>query len=118
MGILTMMEDPETGLEKLVYIPEDEDGLPDLENMVTLGKTIEKSLDKIDVKIAEIIDKAVKEKILKEYRHVNRQAELKNTVLAEIKQVIAKNGAFSEISKKFNLAFKSIKDMFERINDM
>ena len=77
MGILTMMEDPETGLEKLVYIPEDEDGLPDLENMVTLGKTIEKSLDKIDVKIAEIIDKAVKEKILKEYRHVNRQAELK-----------------------------------------
>lgn len=118
MGILTMMEDPETGLEKLVYIPEDEDGLPDLENMVTLGKTIEKSLDKIDVKIAEIIDKAVKEKILKEYRHVNRQAELKNTVLAEIKQVIAKNGAFSEISKKSNLAFKSIKDMFERINDM
>lgn len=118
MNILTMVEDPETGLEKLAYIPEDEDGLLDLSNMIVLGRSIEKSMDKIDSRMAKILEVAVRTKLIKEYRHIDKQTEVKASVLTEIKSIISKNGALSEISKKFNQAFKCIKETFERINDM
>lgn len=117
MNILTKQEDPETGLEKFVYIPMDEDGLPDLDNMIVLGKTLEKSLDKIDNKVAETLIAAVNKTIMSDYRHVARQKELLATILDDVKQAIAKNGALSEFSKKLNSAYKEIKSKFELLND-
>lgn len=117
MNILTRQEDPETGIEKFVYIPKDEDDLPDYDKMITLGRSLEKSLEKIDQKVADILDKAVNDTLIKDYRHVARQKEMLDAILSDVKQVIEKNGPLSDISKKFNKAYKEIKNKIELLND-
>lgn len=119
MGILKAKESKETGLPTLCYTPIDEDGLPDFENEVRLGRTVEKSVSKITPETAQLLGKIVKEKLLKEYRHVDRQAELRKAVAAEVTAIMEAhdNNSEDETVQIFSKAFKQVKNTINSLNE-
>lgn len=119
MGILKAKESKETGLSTLCYTPVDEFGLPDFENEVRLGRNIEKSVAKITPEIAILLDKAVYEKLKNDYRHVDRQAELRKAVAADVTSIMESHDNNSEdaVVMMFSKAFKQVNTTINSLND-
>ena len=119
MGILKAKDSKETGLSMLCYTPVDEDGLPDIENEVRLGRNLEKSVAKITPDIAQLLGKAVKELLMRDYRHVDRQAELRKSIAADVAAIMEAHDNNSEdaIVQTFSKAFKQVKNMINALNE-
>lgn len=119
MGILKIQEDSETGRKLLHFIPEDEDGLPDFDNAIVLGSSLEKSLSKLTDKAIIILEKAVNNKICSDYKHVDKLADLRKLIATEVKSVMdAHNNSVGDpIVAKFNKAFKVVKEKIEELNE-
>lgn len=119
MGILQPMEDPETGIEKLALIPLDEDGLPDIENAVQLGRDLEKSAEKLDEKAAETLQEKVNEALLRDFRHIAKQEVLRQAMAEDVRGIMAahKNNINDPVVKAFNGAFKVAKEELTKFND-
>jgi len=119
MGILKSKENKSTGLPELCYTPVDEDGLPDIENEVKLGRNLEKSVKKVTSDVAQILGKLVKEKLMQEYRHINRQDELRKAIAADVKDVMEAQGNNTDdpVVQDFSRAFKKVKEILSALNN-
>lgn len=119
MEILKTKKSKETGRTMLCYTPVDEDGMPDFENEVRLGSTVEKSIAKVSPEFAHLLDRLVKGKLLKDYRHIDRQAELRKAVAAEVTAVLEayENDSENETVQIFSKAFKQVKIMITELSE-
>lgn len=75
LGIISEYRNPETGFASLLYIRHDEYGLE--AERIALGQNLLVAVDKVGVDQVESLRSANDEKLKAEYRHVERQAELK-----------------------------------------
>ena len=109
----------ETGIEKLALIPLDEDGLPDIENAVQLGRDLEKSAEKLDEKAAETLQEKVNEALLRDFRHIAKQEVLRQAMAEDVRGIMAahKNNINDPVVKAFNGAFKVAKEELTKFND-
>lgn len=119
MGIIKAKESKGTGLSTLCYTPVDEDGLPDFENEVKLGRNLEKSVDKITPEVASLLGKIVKDKLISDYRHIDRQAELRKAIAADVTAVMEAHDNNSEdtVVQTFSKAFKQVKNIINSLNE-
>lgn len=119
MGLIKPKESKETGVSTLCYTPLDEDGLPDFENEVRLGRDLEKSVSKITSETAKLLSKIVKEKLIKEYRHVDHQVDLRKRIAADVNAIMTAhdNNSENEIVQLFSKAFKQVKNIINSLNE-
>ncbi|MBQ0088076.1 MAG: hypothetical protein KBT27_01940 [Prevotellaceae bacterium] len=119
MDVLKIKTNPETGKKVLTYIPMDEDGLPDLENAISLGSSIEKSLLKVDNKIVTLLGQVVDKTLTCDFQHIDKLAELRKAIAAEVKNVmVMHNDDINDaVVKKFNAAFKVVKTKIESLSE-
>ena len=106
-------------MSTLCYTPVDEDGLPDFENEVKLGRNLEKSVDKITPEVASLLGKIVKDKLISDYRHIDRQAELRKAIAADVTAVMEAHDNNSEdtVVQTFSKAFKQVKNIINSLNE-
>ncbi len=116
MNILIEKKDSETGKTVLQFVPKDEDGLPDFDKAIKLGKSIEKSIDKIDTSKMAALEEAVENSFKSEYKHISKLDELRKNIALEVKNImIAHNNDLNdEMVQIFNRAFKEVKTKIEQ----
>ena len=119
MGIFKEKVSKQTGRPVLCYTPLDEDGMPDFENEVRLGSSIEKSIAKVTPETAFLLEKLVKSALAKDYRHIDRQAELRKAVSVDVTSVMEAhdNDSEDETVQAFSKAFKQVKAMINALNE-
>ena len=118
MDILVDYTD-KNGEHRLRYIPEDEDGLPDMDNAIILASTIEKSLGKMNKELLSKLSIAVEKALKTSFRHVDKQAELRKEIASLVKQTMTAydNDVENVVVKQFNTAFKVVKNKIESLNN-
>lgn len=119
MKILISQVDDETGKSYLQFIPEDEDGLPDFDKAVKLGRSLEKSVDLIEPNKIKPLEDAVQTKLMSDYKHIDKLDELRKIVVNEVKEILTahNNNQNDPIVQIFNKAFKEVKSIIEKLKE-
>ena len=119
MNLLTFQEDSETGKKYLQYIPEDEDGLPDFDKAIRLGRNLEQSIDMIEPGKMKELERIVNSMLTSKYRHIDKLDELRKAIALEIKDIMAahNNDMNDRTIQVFNKAYKEIKSQIEKLKE-
>ncbi|MFW5888040.1 MAG: hypothetical protein ACOCUH_04510, partial [Bacteriovoracia bacterium] len=114
IGLVEPMEDIDTGLVKLTYLPKNEYGLIDEDKRIVLGATLEESIGLIDQSVYDILSEDAGKALKNDYLHVEKKKSLIQKMVQDINELkerfnnSATNPVFVRFNKAANEAIKII----------